>query len=41
MGYNIIKIMKDTKGNPVHVLLTDGLSEILEIKNEKKSNSND
>ena len=37
MAYNIIKIMEDPKGNPVHVLLTDGLSEILEIKNEKKA----
>ena len=37
MGYNIIKIMEDRKGNPIHILLTDGLSQILEIKSEKKA----
>ena len=37
MGYNIVKIIKDTTGKSVHVLLTDGLSQILEVKNEKKA----
>jgi len=37
MGYNIVKIMKDAKGKPIHILLTDGLSQILEIKSEKKA----
>jgi|TARA_B100000700_G_C15040008_1_gene854870 hypothetical protein len=37
MGYNIIKIMKDKEGKPIHILLTDGLSQILELKNEKKA----
>ncbi len=37
MGYNIIKIMEDRKGKPIHILLTDGLSQILEIKSEKKA----
>ena len=37
MGYNIMKIMTDTNGKPVHVLLTDGLSQILTINNQKKA----
>ena len=37
MGYNIMKIMTDTNGKPVHVLLTDGLSQILHITNQKKA----
>ena len=36
MGYNIIKKMKDKNGKTVHVLMTDGLSQILELKSEKK-----
>lgn len=32
MGYNIMKIMTNKEGKSVHVLLTDGLSEILEVK---------
>jgi hypothetical protein len=31
MGYNIVKVMVDEKGKILHILLTDGLSEILEI----------
>mgnify|MGYP004395175219 FL=1 len=37
MGYNIMKIMTDANGKPVHVLLTDGLSQILHITNQKKA----
>ena len=37
MGYNIIKKMKDNNGKLVHILLTDGLSQILELKNPKKA----
>jgi hypothetical protein len=37
MGYNIVKTIKDSKGKTVHILLTDGLSQILEIKSEKKA----
>ena len=37
MGYNIMKIMSDKEGKSVHVLLTDGLSQILEIKNQQKA----
>ena len=37
MGYNIIKIMKGKDNKPLHVLLTDGISQILEIKNEKQA----
>ena len=29
--------MKDKEGKPIHILLTDGLSQILELKNEKKA----
>jgi len=32
-----MKIMTDTNGKPVHVLLTDGLSQILHITNQKKA----
>tara|TARA_B100001094_G_scaffold322838_1_gene372771 strand:- start:574 stop:783 length:210 start_codon:yes stop_codon:yes gene_type:complete len=37
MGYNIMKVMTDPNGKPVHVLLTDGLSQILHITNQKKA----
>ena len=37
MGYNIVKIMTDANGKPVHVLLNDGLSQILHITNHKKA----
>ena len=37
MGYNVMKIMTDANGKPVHVLLTDGLSQILHITNQKKA----
>tara|TARA_R100000664_G_C2746669_1_gene134303 strand:+ start:370 stop:582 length:213 start_codon:yes stop_codon:yes gene_type:complete len=37
MGYNIIKKMKDKNGKTVHILMTDGLSQILELKSEKKA----
>ena len=37
MGYNIMKVMTDANGKPVHVLLTDGLSQILHITNQKKA----
>ena len=37
MGYNIVKIMTDANGKPVHVLLNDGLSQILHITNQKKA----
>ena len=37
MGYNIIKIMKVGDNKPVHILLTDGLSQILEIKSEEQA----
>ena len=37
MGYNIMKVMTDANGKPVHVLLTDGLSQILTINNQKKA----
>jgi len=32
-----MKIMTDANGKPVHVLLTDGLSQILHITNQKKA----
>ena len=32
MTYNIIKVMTNPKGHKTHVLLTDGLSQIWEIK---------
>ena len=35
----LMKIIKDSTGKSVHVLLTDGLSQILEVKNEKKADS--
>ena len=38
MAYNILKEMKDTNtGKKSYVLLTDGLSQIWEIKNEKEA----
>mgnify|MGYP001159646371 FL=1 len=37
MGYNILKIMTDKDGKTIHVLLTNGLSEILFIKNQKQA----
>ena len=37
MGYNIVKIMTDRTGKRIHVLLTDGLSQILEVKSQKKA----
>tara|TARA_R110002012_G_scaffold12333_3_gene55010 strand:+ start:703 stop:915 length:213 start_codon:yes stop_codon:yes gene_type:complete len=37
MGYNIVKIIEGKNGKPVHILLTDGLSQILELKSEKKA----
>ena len=37
MSYNILKIMMNNKGKKVHVLLTDGLSQIWEIKKKKEA----
>ena len=37
MSYNIIKIMTNPKGHKTHVLLTDGLSQIWEIKSKKEA----
>ena len=38
MAYNILKEMKDQKtGKPTYVLLTDGLSQIWEVKTEKEA----
>tara|TARA_R110001583_G_scaffold171944_1_gene325697 strand:- start:413 stop:610 length:198 start_codon:yes stop_codon:yes gene_type:complete len=38
MAYNIIKIMRDHKtGQKTHVLLTDGLSEIWDIKKKEEA----
>ncbi len=38
MSYNILKIMKSQQtGKVTHVLLTDGLSQILDFKNLKKA----
>ena len=37
MGYNILKIMTNNKGQKTHVLLTDGLSQIWEIKNKSEA----
>jgi len=38
MTYNIVKEMSNkTTGKQTHVLLTDGLSEIWEIKGEKEA----
>jgi hypothetical protein len=38
MPYNILKEMKDPKtGKPTYVLLTDGLSQIWELKTEKEA----
>jgi|TARA_R110000782_G_scaffold258212_1_gene347810 serine/threonine protein phosphatase PrpC len=37
MGYNIVKIMTNKEGKSIHVLLTDGLSEILEVKELKQA----
>ena len=32
MSYNILKTMTDSSGNIIKILLLDGLSEILEVK---------
>jgi hypothetical protein len=37
MSYNIIKIMTNPNGQKTHVLLTDGLSQIWEIKSKKEA----
>jgi len=38
MAYNIIKIMRDQKtGQKTHVLLTDGLSQIWDIKKKEEA----
>ena len=37
MSYNIIKIMTNSSGQKTHVLLTDGLSQIWEIKSKKEA----
>lgn len=37
MGYNIVKVMVDNRGNKVHVLLTDGLSQVWEISEIEKA----
>ena len=38
MAYNIIKVMMDPKtGTKTHVLLTDGLSEIWDIKKKEEA----
>ena len=38
MAYNIIKIMTDPKtGQKTHVLLTDGLSQIWDIKKKEEA----
>ena len=37
MSYNIIKVMTDSKGHKTHVLLTDGLSQIWEIKTKTEA----
>ena len=38
MAYNIIKIMRDPKsGTKTHVLLTDGLSQIWDIKKKEEA----
>ncbi len=37
MSYNIIKIMTDASGRKTHVLLTDGLSQIWEIKKKEEA----
>ena len=37
MSYNIIKEMIDQTGKKSYVLLTDGLSQIWEVKNEKEA----
>ena len=37
MSYNIIKIMTDASGRKTHVLLTDGLSQIWDIKKKAEA----
>lgn len=37
MSYNIIKVMTNPKGHKTHVLLTDGLSQIWEIKTKAEA----
>ena len=37
MNYNIVKEMIDPKGKKSYVLLTDGLSQIWEVKTEKEA----
>jgi len=37
MPYNIVKEMIDQTGKKSYVLLTDGLSQIWEVKNEKEA----
>jgi hypothetical protein len=37
MGYNIVKIMTDSKGKKTHVLLNDGLAQIWEIKTKTEA----
>tara|TARA_R110000787_G_scaffold62612_5_gene141442 strand:+ start:836 stop:1030 length:195 start_codon:yes stop_codon:yes gene_type:complete len=37
MEYNIVKIMTDSRGKQIHVLLTDGLSQIWTISGESKA----
>ena len=37
MSYNIIKIMTDASGRKTHVLLTDGLSQIWDIKKKEEA----
>ncbi len=37
MTYNIVKEMIDRKGKKSYVLLTDGLSQIWDIKTEKEA----
>jgi len=37
MSYNILKVMTQPNGKRTHVLLTDGLSQILEIKTKDEA----
>ena len=37
MAYNIIKVMTNQQGKKTHVLLTDGLSQIWEIKEKTEA----
>jgi|TARA_R110002072_G_scaffold201390_1_gene359137 hypothetical protein len=37
MPYNIVKEMIDQTGKKSYILLTDGLSQIWEVKNEKEA----